>query len=262
MCLLAPLKSRASIAALICALFGTLGTRAFARPQIGGGFVGGVEVLQGGGPANVGSPYCATRKTETVQTLSNGAHITRKSESRECRDAQGRLRHESFLPNAPDEQSGTPTFINIFDPVEQVAYWLETGSHIARRMPFHPMVPPKPPNPSIPPKPAPSTPNGPLGPQMTAEPLESQTIEGLLVDGKRITTTFPAGFQGSDAPITTVEERWTSKELGGVVVLLKRSDPRNGDTTEQLTDIDRSEPDPSLFAVPADYTIKENESPR
>jgi hypothetical protein len=96
-----------------------------------------------------------------------------------------------------------------------------------------------------------------LRPQMTAEPLASQTIEGILVDGKRITTTFPAGFQGSDGPITVVEERWTSKELGGVVILLKRSDPRNGETTEQLTDIDRSEPDPALFRIPADYTVEE-----
>jgi hypothetical protein len=30
-----------------------------------------------------------------------------------------------------------------------------------------------------------------------------------------------------------------------------------GETTYRLTNIDRSEPDPSLFQVPADYTVKE-----
>jgi hypothetical protein len=259
--LLAPLKSRASIAALICALFGS---GAFARPQIGGAVAGAVEVLQGYGSVNVGSPYCATRTTETVQTLSNGTHITHKSESHECRDSQGRFRHETFLPNAPGEQSGTPTIINILDPVERVGYMLDVHLRIAHRttLPLPQTILPQAPNPPIPAKPVRSTANGPLRPQTTTEPLESQTIGGILADGTRITMTFPAGFQGSDGPITAVEERWISRELGGVIVLLKRSDPRYGDTTEQLTDIDRSEPDPALFAVPADYTIKENEPPR
>lgn len=245
------MSRRACIAVLICPLFGTWGTVAFAQPQIAGGVVSGVDV---------GSPYCATRKTETVRTLANGTHITRKSESHECRDSQGRTLREDFFANAAGELPGTPTFVGILDPVERVNYTLDTNRHIAHRMPFPQMVPPKPPNPSIPPKPVSSTPNDPSRPQMTTEPLASQTIEGILVDGRRLTTTFPAGFQGSDGPITVVEERWVSKELG-VIVLLKRSDPRNGDTTEQLTDIDRSEPDPALFLVPADYTIKENESP-
>jgi hypothetical protein len=42
-----------------------------------------------------------------------------------------------------------------------------------------------------------------------------------------------------------------------VVVLSKHSDPRNGDTTDRLINIDRSEPDPALFRPPADYTITE-----
>jgi len=35
----------------------------------------------------------------------------------------------------------------------------------------------------------------------------------------------------------------------------KRSDPRFGDTTYTLTNIQRQEPTASLFAVPADYTV-------
>jgi hypothetical protein len=71
-----------------------------------------------------------------------------------------------------------------------------------------------------------------------------------------MTTTIPANAQGNDQPIVTVFENWFSDELQ-IQVSSKRSDPRNGETTDSLTNIDRSEPDPSLFRLPADYTITE-----
>jgi len=37
----------------------------------------------------------------------------------------------------------------------------------------------------------------------------------------------------------------------------KSSDPRIGEITYKLTDIQRGEPSPILFQVPADYTVKE-----
>jgi hypothetical protein len=42
-----------------------------------------------------------------------------------------------------------------------------------------------------------------------------------------------------------------------VVVMSKTSDPRFGESLYQLNAITRAEPDPSLFAVPSDYTVKE-----
>jgi hypothetical protein len=41
-------------------------------------------------------------------------------------------------------------------------------------------------------------------PQMTAEKLASQTIEGVLVEGTRQTTTWPVGAQGNDRAITAL----------------------------------------------------------
>ena len=49
-------------------------------------------------------------------------------------------------------------------------------------------------------------------------------------------------------------ERWLSKELG-VVVLLRRSDPRIGDTVYRLKNMVRAEPGPALFTPPADYAV-------
>ena len=92
--------------------------------------------------------------------------------------------------------------------------------------------------------------------EVNQEQLGSQTIEGVVAEGTRVTFTIPAGKIGNERPIVTVNERWYSPELQ-TIVLSKNSDPRMGETTYRLTNIDRSEPDPSLFQVPADYKVEE-----
>lgn len=59
---------------------------------------------------------------------------------------------------------------------------------------------------------------------------------------------------GNDRPFDVVTERWFSKELE-TYILIKTNDPRSGEHTIKTTITDRGEPDPSLFQVPADYTI-------
>src|SRR5262245_46303129 len=97
--------------------------------------------------------------------------------------------------------------------------------------------------------------------EVNQESLGTQSIEGVMAEGTRMTLTIPAGKTGNDRPIVTVNERWYSPELQ-TVVLTKNSDPRMGETTYRLTNINRSEPDPSLFQVPADYTVDEGGGPR
>jgi hypothetical protein len=92
--------------------------------------------------------------------------------------------------------------------------------------------------------------------EVNRESLGTQTIEGVEAEGTRVTYTIAAGKIGNERPIVTVNERWYSPELQ-TVVLSKNSDPRMGETTYRLTNISRDEPDPSLFQVPADYTVKE-----
>jgi hypothetical protein len=97
--------------------------------------------------------------------------------------------------------------------------------------------------------------------EVNQESLGAQSIEGVMAEGTRVTLTIPAGKIGNERPIVTVNERWYSQELQ-TVVLTKNSDPRMGETTYRLTNINRSEPDPSLFQVPADYTVDEGGGPR
>jgi hypothetical protein len=92
------------------------------------------------------------------------------------------------------------------------------------------------------------------------EDLGSKTMEGVSVSGTRTTRTIPAGQIGNDRPISIVTEVWTSPELK-TVVYSRRSDPRVGDQTFQLTNIVRAEPDPSLFAVPSDFKTLDTPGP-
>lgn len=96
--------------------------------------------------------------------------------------------------------------------------------------------------------------------QATTEDLGSQTMEGVFVTGVRTTRTIPAGQIGNDKPISIVTEVWTSPDLK-TIVYSKRSDPRMGDQTFQLTNITRAEPDVSLFTVPADFKVIEGPKP-
>ena len=89
-----------------------------------------------------------------------------------------------------------------------------------------------------------------------AGPLEHKTIDGLAVEGRQRTETIPAGQIGNDLPITITSEEWTSTDLK-VLVLTKHNDPRTGESTYRLTNVVRAEPDPSLFMVPPDYTVKD-----
>jgi hypothetical protein len=92
------------------------------------------------------------------------------------------------------------------------------------------------------------------------ESLGKQAIEGVEAEGTRNTLEIPAGEIGNERPIEIVFERWYSPDLQ-VVVMTKHSDPRFGETTYRLTNINRSEPAGELFQVPADYTVQSPPGP-
>jgi hypothetical protein len=91
-------------------------------------------------------------------------------------------------------------------------------------------------------------------PQFKTEDLGTQTMEGLMVQGRRITVTYPAGSMGNDRDITNVSEMWTSQELH-LMMLQVHSDPRSGETTTKIENLSRTQPDPDLFLPPPDYKV-------
>ena len=190
--------------------------------------------------AQSGVPYSAQRVNERVQTLVDGTRITQKPHKvNEYCDSWGRTRTEELSADSDEVVSA-----NITDPVAGFRYALDLTAHTARRWSLA-----KPAKPAS--SPAPSLADA---PQVSRDSLGTQTIEGLLVQGTRTTAVYPVGAFGNDRPLTVTTETWRSPELQPTL-LLKISDPRSGETTIRLTNISRSEPDPSLFQVPAGYEI-------
>lgn len=223
-----------------------------------------------GGKSIVGRPYSGDSETELFQTLADGTHIDQKlGMTKTYRDSQGRVRIERYFPeNMQTGVAGNLIQVMIHDPITGAEYVLNPRDRTARQLNpslgFHvasvaggeivvPALQPKIAS-------AEDTPVSVAAPQArapltrTEEDLGTQTIEGLVVEGKRITHIIPVGVEGNDRPMQMVTEVWFSKELE-ITVLSKTSNPRSGETTRRVTHIVQAEPDPALFQVPPDYTI-------
>jgi hypothetical protein len=98
----------------------------------------------------------------------------------------------------------------------------------------------------------------------TAPPKETslgeKMIDGIKTVGKRADYTVAANVIGNEKPIKMTLEQWFSPELGVVMLSTQRSSA-GIENTYKLEQLDRSEPDRSLFTVPADFT-KEDMSQR
>ncbi len=215
------------------------------------------------GKAVTGAPYAADAVTETTQTLGDGNHITRKTTNKTYRDSQGRTRREqSFQAIGPWSTEGASSvMVQINDPVAGVNYSLNSGAKEATRIEMPSalrhaqmeadtrkmIAQAKASGAHV------TTFNTKVSPPKE-ESLGSQMINGVQAEGTKNTITIPAGQIGNDQPIDIVDERWYSTELQTLVKSV-HSDPRMGTTTYQLTNIDRAEPSPSLFEVPADYKV-------
>lgn len=203
-----------------------------------------------------GAPYQAESVTEVVQTLADGNRITRKTTALVARDSEGRVRRESRLAGLGPLPTGDgPKLVFVHDPVAKTGFVLHADEKTARRLP-----PPPDSEGAIqdrgPDKGARPHPHMKPFPEGKKEDLGTQTIEGVEAQGSRTTHTIPAGEIGNEKPLQIVRERWYSPELQAVV-MSRSVDPRMGETTYRLTNIQRTEPDHSLFEIPEDYKVIE-----
>lgn len=254
----------------------------------GGDFVFFASEMSFDGKLVKGAPYSAEALTESTQTLSDGNRIVNKSTASVYRDSEGRTRREQSLRAiGPFANEGKPSqTIHISDPVAAVSYVLDPRAQVARKMPpmrftFNFKTPPPDPTSG---GHAVKEPfrielhsEGVMDKKMTetgvamgwvekknpnarTESLGTQNIGGVEAEGTKTTVTIPAGKIGNERPIEIVGERWYSPELQ-IVVMTKHIDPRFGENTYRLANIDRTEPARSLFEVPAGYRIEEGPGP-
>jgi hypothetical protein len=228
-----------------------------------------------------GAPYSADTTVEGLQLLADGNRIVRKTSGRVYRDSEGRTRREEDGPNGR-------VSITIVDPIAGFSYALDPDTKTAWRTPSGTAAgimqkmqgleekqrveqeqvtamkkeaearqreggggPPAAGNVMV------RTRGGDVAMAYVPEgPIEHKVIEGVNVDGRKTTSTIPAGKVGNEQPLTITSEEWRSPELN-VLVLTRHSDPRTGESSYRLTNILRAEPDQSLFTVPSDYTVKD-----
>lgn len=199
------------------------------------------------------APYSAVAETESVQPLMDGGKTTRTTSARVYRDSEGRTRREQKLSNIGGfaTQADAPPVVFIDDPVAGVSYMLDTKNLKARKMQFRGA-----------PSPGGGMPPFPMKREGVVEPktesLGKQIIEGVEAEGTRTTITIPAGQIGNEKALEIVSERWYSPALQEVI-LSKHRDPRLGEYTYRLTNINRGDPSPTLFQPPSDYAISEDQ---
>ena len=211
-----------------------------------------------------GAPYSATVQTTHELKLADGNAIHGLIVTHDYRDSAGRLRSETSVPLCniigPDGQFRPLISVSINDPVARLSiYWRinDMGEKIAR---FGHQ-----PDPKSTPAPQPLTEeqrkqNAQVqaywSSNRRSEKLGTKTIAGVLCDGNRTTTTTPAGAQGNEKPLDLMEEYWTARDTGIVMIHIE-DEPREGRTTAEVTDLTLADPDPSLFAPPPDYKLME-----
>jgi hypothetical protein len=214
-------------------------------------------------PVVTGQPYSANRVLEHTQVLANGTNIHQKwVEARVYRDSQGRTRTERFTyAGALPVHTVEPGLhiVRISDPVAGYVYVLDIKKHIAYRLKILTAAEALRRVRSEGSVDTPGAADSNLKassqwPEMKQETLGKDVTDGVEVAARRITMTMPAGVDGNDQPLVRVCETQHSEELQ-LTMLSKCSDPRAGDSVTHLENVDRTDPDPTLFQVPADYTV-------
>lgn len=232
--------------------------------RTGGGIAGGpgegVFVFQGmvgrfGGKRVTGKPYSAKVTITRTQTLSDGTTINNTTTGMLARDVAGDTYRDMKLPAiGPLVASGTPPeFIFIHNVSSSKDYVLNVEKKTYREIPSRRLRPGRKGGPGIViyrrlrRGSAPG--NSPKPQIVTYDSLSN-------VEYTKITRTIPKGRIGNSADIVITTERWYSP---GLQLLVKeaRTDPRFGTMTYALSGISLT-PDPSLFSVPAGYTLDQS----
>lgn len=242
------------------------------------GMVGGIGGFVGTAPGGVkGQPFSADVIEETDQFLADGNHIHRENHGKIFRDSEGRSRTENEIGG---DMPGIKLFVHILivDPVQNTFIMLDPRNKVATVHNFGKLTGAVPDLKSVPSKAQPvKTGTAASDPQSQAllqdlrdrqsqgmsrqhsrEDLGTMEIEGFTVKGTRLTTTIPAGAMGNDKPMTTTSERWFSEDLK-MDLLTKSNSPESGQHVRKLVNIRSGDPDPLIFQVPVDYTVKEQQ---
>jgi hypothetical protein len=194
-------------------------------------------------------PYTALVEQKYPEMLADGSRVRRQRKLVEMRDSQGRTRIEHFPPEDVNCCRGDdrPDVVDLYFPLQRQFIQLFPGRKTASVFTF----------PGTGPIPRHFDPNG---KNAKRENLPGKTIEGIFSEGTRVTY-GPAHGDGRTAKAGCVEETWVSPEMK-IAVRTKYSGTCSDGGITEIRELDRNEPDATLFEIPKDYkavTAKEGQ---
>jgi hypothetical protein len=204
--------------------------------------VHGIQVL----PAT-DRPFTARDHITWTHTLEDGTVVKTHLLAFVARDSQGHIYRERrhFVQLTAQQR---PAFeFTLFDPVQHTRTTCEPSTRVCTITDYRAstrfVLPP-------------------VGPQdngtrnLARESLGTNTIDGLDVIGSLETLTISPGAMGNSQPLVTTKEFWFSPDLQ-VNLSVTRKDPRLGVQELQLVELSRTEPDPSVFAIPNGFVVRD-----
>jgi hypothetical protein len=206
--------------------------------------------------------FTASWKTTAVQKRADGVVVTYVSLLKVAQDNTGRSYRETHLPKSSTENTPDRFFVYLSDPGRDAT--INWNSDTKEAVIFHKRNPPQPTRPSplsaaassndCPQMPPPQPPSS----ESSVEHLGPKMINGLEATGTRFNSINSPAATGSEKPvISVIEEFWSSPEYG--VAVLHTVKHLNGDliTREELVSFESGTPDPAVFEIPADYTVRD-----
>jgi hypothetical protein len=180
-----------------------------------------------------------------------------------ARDSQGRVRSESaageYKHNTGPE-AGTKSeehLISICDTTAQTLTKIDTLDATAKIIHSQPSAP----NSSARPRKTFCSTRVPSLhiPHIQIEDLGTQTIEGVEAHGVRMRP-LPTEEDANRGmtPRESTTDRWCSDDLAAIVLTVYADSKTGVRTSVAMRNIERSEPDPTLFQIPPDYAVTES----
>ncbi len=206
-------------------------------------------------PPSTGAPFMAIAKTLVVRTMPDGSTVTSQNQRVVARDMDGRIFQErrTFTPVPNPENRQSQVRINEYtDPVAHTMYNCNPYAKVCNLFYYSPPAPAGDPHAGL-------QPGGKT--YLTRENLGTDLMDGQEVLHTRETLTIFSATIGNTKNILRTVDYWYSPQLG-INVREERHDPRDGDQTLWLTDLNLSAPDPGVFQIPSGYRIIDHRRPQ
>ena len=202
--------------------------------------------------AVAGAPFSANVIKESTTVTSDGTRVQSTLSGKMFRDAEGRTRSETELQSSV-AGAAPARYVTIVDPVQRTGVVINVASRTATILHL-PAASPTPADRLK--RAAAQAANRVQRSTMPGlEDMGSMMIEGFSVAGTRRTRSLDTAAAEGKRPVM-VTESWFSSELK-IELLSTQVTPAETRTTK-LVNIVPGEPDPSLFQVPAGYTVQES----